>query len=73
MGIDPGTNILGFGVIRIDAKGPHYVTMGVFDLRKIKDPFEKLANINAGVKELIAELFRNNSGRVLITILITSL
>lgn len=55
LGIDPGTNILGFGVIRIDAKGPHYVTMGVFDLRKIKDPFEKLANINAGVKELIAE------------------
>lgn len=54
MGIDPGTNILGFGVISIDAKGPHYVTMGVFDLRKIPDAFEKLANINAGVKELIA-------------------
>ena len=54
LGIDPGTNILGFGVISIDAKGPHYVTMGVFDLRKISDPFEKLANINAGVKELIA-------------------
>ena len=54
LGIDPGTNILGFGVISVDAKGPHYVTMGVFDLRKISDPFEKLANINAGVKELIA-------------------
>lgn len=54
MGIDPGTNILGFGVISVDSKGPHYVTMGVFDLRKIGDPFEKLANINAGVKELIA-------------------
>ena len=55
LGIDPGTNILGFGVIAVDSKGPHYVTMGVFDLRKIPDPFEKLANINAGVKELIAE------------------
>ena len=55
LGIDPGTNILGFGVISIDADGPHYVTMGVFDLRRIADPFEKLANINAGVKELIAE------------------
>lgn len=54
LGIDPGTNILGFGVISVDSKGPHYVTMGVFDLRKISDPFEKLANINAGVKELIA-------------------
>ena len=56
LGIDPGTNILGFGVISIDAKGPHYVTMGVFDLRKISDPFEKLANINAGVKELIGQM-----------------
>ena len=55
LGIDPGTNILGFGVVSIDSKGPHYVDMGVFDLRKIKDPFEKLANIFAGVTELIEE------------------
>lgn len=55
LGIDPGTNILGFGIINVDSKGPHYVDMGVFDLRKIKDPFEKLANIFAGVTELIEE------------------
>lgn len=54
LGIDPGTNLLGYGVISVDSKGPRYVTMGVFDLRKIKDPFEKLANINAGMEELIA-------------------
>ena len=54
LGIDPGTNILGFGVIRVNTKGPQYVDMGVFDLRKIKDPYEKLANIFAGVSELIA-------------------
>ena len=53
LGIDPGTNILGFGIIHVDSKGPHYVDMGVFDLRKIKDPFEKLANIFAGVTELL--------------------
>ena len=55
LGIDPGTNILGFGVIGINSKGPFYKDMGVFDLRKIKDPYEKLANIFAGVSELIAE------------------
>ena len=55
LGIDPGTNILGFGVIAVNSKGPRYVDMGVFDLRKIKDPYEKLANIFAGVSELIAE------------------
>ena len=53
LGIDPGTNILGFGVVGINSKGPYYVDMGVFDLRKIKDPFEKLANIFSGVTELI--------------------
>ncbi|MCM1177853.1 MAG: crossover junction endodeoxyribonuclease RuvC [Bacteroidales bacterium] len=53
LGIDPGTNILGYGVIHVDSKGPHYVDMGVFDLRKIKDPFEKLANIYAGVDEIL--------------------
>ena len=55
LGIDPGTNILGFGVIGINTKGPYYIDMGVFDLRKIADPFEKLANIFAGVTELIEE------------------
>ena len=55
LGIDPGTNILGFGVIGINSKGPYYKDMGVFDLRKIDDPFEKLANIFAGVSELIEE------------------
>lgn len=55
LGIDPGTNILGFGVIGINSKEPYYKDMGVFDLRKIKDPFEKLANIFAGVSELIEE------------------
>lgn len=53
LGIDPGTNILGYGVIRVDSRGPHYMDMGVFDLRKIKDPFEKLANIYAGVSEIL--------------------
>ena len=55
LGIDPGTNILGYGIIRVDSKGPHYLDMGVFDLRKIKDPFEKLANIFSGVGELLDE------------------
>lgn len=55
IGIDPGTNILGFGIVRIDGSGPQYADMGVFDLRKIKDPYEKLANIYCGVSELLDE------------------
>ncbi len=53
IGIDPGTNILGYGVIRVEKGKPVYEDMGVFDLRKIKEPYEKLANIFAGVQELI--------------------
>lgn len=55
IGIDPGTNILGYGIIEVESNHPRYVDMGVFDLRKIKDPFEKLANIFAGVTELLEE------------------
>lgn len=45
MGIDPGTNILGYGVILIDRKSVHYVDMGILDLRKEKDHFMKLNRI----------------------------
>ena len=43
LGIDPGTNLLGFGIVRIDGAGkPHYVDMGVVDMRKMPDNYEKL-------------------------------
>lgn len=53
LGIDPGTNILGFGVIRIGETGkPEYVDCGVLDLRKIPDPYSRLANIFDSIAEL---------------------
>ena len=45
LGIDPGTNILGFGVIHTEGRDAKYVEMGVIDLRKVKDPYEKLRDI----------------------------
>lgn len=53
LGIDPGTNILGYGVILVDRKQVHYVDMGVLDLRKEKDHFLKLSRIFEGVGELM--------------------
>lgn len=53
MGIDPGTNILGFGVILVDSKQTHFVDMGVIDLRKENDHFSKLSRIFKEVGELI--------------------
>lgn len=46
MGVDPGTNILGYGVINIeDDRTSSLVDLGVIDLRKEKDHFKKLAMI----------------------------
>ena len=43
LGIDPGTNLLGFGIVRVDAASrPNFVDMGVLDLRKVESPYEKL-------------------------------
>ena len=53
LGIDPGTNILGFGIVRVDAAvRPSYVDMGVLDLRKIADPYDKLECIHTKVSAL---------------------
>lgn len=49
IGIDPGTNLLGYGVIRIGKKGPEYIDMGVLDLRKETDPYVKLERIHMEV------------------------
>lgn len=53
MGIDPGTAILGYGVILVDSRSVHYVDMGVIDLRKEKDHFLKLGRIFREVGELL--------------------
>lgn len=56
LGIDPGTNLLGFGVIRIDSSGkPQFLDMGVLDLRKEEDAYSKLAKIASKIGELCDE------------------
>ncbi len=45
MGIDPGTNIMGYGVVLVDGRKVHFIDLGIIDLRKEKDHFEKLRRI----------------------------
>ena len=53
LGIDPGTNILGYGVIAVDAAGkPSFIDMGVLDLRRISSPYDKLECIYSKVSAL---------------------
>ena len=56
MGIDPGTNVFGFGIVRINARGSaEFVDMGVVDIRKVDDSYEKLRIIHDKVAQLCAE------------------
>ena len=45
LGIDPGTNIMGYGVLRTDGKKVEMLALGVIDLRKASDPYLKLGHI----------------------------
>jgi crossover junction endodeoxyribonuclease RuvC len=45
LGIDPGTNIAGYGIIGITKNEMSLISMGIFDLRKEKDYASKLKSI----------------------------
>ena len=53
LGIDPGTRILGFGVIHILGREVKFVDMGVVNLKKVQDHFVTLKTILAEVTALI--------------------
>lgn len=54
LGIDPGTVVLGYGLIGIQDKHIRLVEMGVLKLSKYKDPNIRLQMIYTKVSELIA-------------------
>ncbi len=53
LGIDPGTNILGFAVIETTGDHIRVLELGVLHLREEKDPHEKLKEIFLEVQEII--------------------
>lgn len=60
MGIDPGTRLLGYGVVLVDRKKTHFVDMGVVDLRKETDPYIKLKKITEQIGTLIDRYHPND-------------
>ena len=52
LGIDPGTQLLGFGVVRAMGRKAEYVDMGVLDLRKEKDAYAKLRAIHECISQV---------------------
>lgn len=45
LGVDPGTNVMGYGVLRIEGRKTEMLAMGVIDLRKFGDAYLKLGHI----------------------------
>ncbi len=45
LGIDPGTNITGYGLIKIVGTDPELITIGSIDLSRFDDPYLKLKHI----------------------------
>lgn len=54
MGIDPGTNIMGYAFIGVNGNKARIIAMGVIDLRKCKDTYLKLGEIFTRIQGLIS-------------------
>ena len=55
LGIDPGTNIMGYGLVKVDGNKASMLAMGVIDMRKIHDPYLRLGRIFDRVTSIIEE------------------
>ena len=53
LGIDPGTNVMGYGLLRLRGNKAMMVAMGVIDMRKQSDPYQRLGHIFERVTGII--------------------
>ena len=53
MGIDPGTNLMGYGVLRVNGRQADMLALGVIDLRRYADHYLKLGHIFERVSGII--------------------
>lgn len=55
LGIDPGTNVMGYGLIKVVSNKASMIAMGVIDMRREKDPYLRLGKIFERVTGIIDE------------------
>ena len=55
IGIDPGTNVMGYGLLGINGKKPQLVAMGVIKLSKFDDHYMRLRRIYERVSGLVKQ------------------
>lgn len=55
MGIDPGTNVMGYGVLGVKGKQPSVIIMGVIQLSKFESHYMRLSRIFERVTGLVEQ------------------
>ena len=55
LGIDPGTNYMGYGVLEVEGRTLRSVVLGAIDLHRMADPYAKLRYIFERVGALVDE------------------
>lgn len=55
MGIDPGTNVMGYGLLGVRGKTPEVIVMGVIQLSKIESHYRRLHRIYERVAGLMEQ------------------
>ncbi|MBO7558460.1 MAG: crossover junction endodeoxyribonuclease RuvC [Bacteroidaceae bacterium] len=55
LGIDPGTNVMGYGVLRVVGNKAEMLAMGVINMKNMRDPYLRLGRIFERVTGVIDE------------------
>lgn len=55
IGIDPGTNVMGYGILGVNGKKPHMIAMGVIKLSKFESHYLRLRRIHERVLALVEQ------------------
>lgn len=55
IGVDPGSQVCGYGVLRMDGAHPVYVECGTVDAPKSWHRFKRLVTIGTGLQEVFAD------------------
>lgn len=53
IGIDPGTNVMGYGILGVKGKKPHAIALGVIELNKFESHYLRLRRIYERVAMLV--------------------
>ncbi len=55
LGVDPGTVIMGYGLLKINGAKPNFMAMGIIELGKLTDPYLRLKRIYDRITGIIEE------------------